>query len=60
MAMKGGLPMVIEEDARVANWLIAVYGSVVEDSLMFSLVIRVRFVYGFCSIWNLSPSRVWL
>jgi len=29
-------------------------------SLMFYLVIRIRFVYGFCLIWNLSPSRVWL
>ena len=56
--MKGVLPMVIEEDAGVADCLIAMYRSVVEDSLMFSLVIRVRFVYGFCSIWNLSPSRV--
>ena len=29
-------------------------------SLMFSLVIRVHFVYGFRLIWNLSRSRVWL
>jgi len=30
------------------------------DSLMFSLVIRIRFLYGFRLICNLSPSRVWL
>ena len=60
MTMESGLPMIVEEDAGAADWLIAVHRSVVEDSLMFSLVIRVRFVYGFRLIWNLSPSRVWL
>ena len=29
-------------------------------SLMFSLVDRIRFIYGFFLIWNLGPSRVWL
>jgi len=29
-------------------------------SFMFSLVIRIRFVYGFHLVWNLSPSRAWL
>jgi len=47
MMVKAGLPMVMEKDAGVADGLVAVYRSVVEDSLMFSLVIRVRFVYGF-------------
>jgi len=50
--------MVMEKDVGVANWLITVYRSVVEDSLMLSLVIRVRFVYGFHLIWNSSSSRV--
>jgi len=50
--------MVMEKDAGVADWLITVYRSVVEDSLMLSLVIRVRFVYGFRLIWNSSSSRV--
>ena len=58
MTEKGGLPMVMDEDAGVADWLITVYRSVVEDSLMFSLVIRVRFVYGFRLILNSSSSRV--
>ena len=60
MIVKSGLPMVMEKDAGVADWLITVYRSVVEDSLMFSLVIRDRCVYGFCLIWNSSSSRVWL
>jgi len=47
MMVKSGLPMVMEKDGGVADWLITVYRSVVEDSLMFSLVIRVRFVYEF-------------
>ena len=29
-------------------------------SFMFSLIIRIRLVYGFRLVWNLSPSRVWL
>jgi len=29
-------------------------------SFMFSLVIRIRFVYGFRLAWNSSPNRVWL
>jgi len=58
MAVKGGLPMIVKKSAEVADGLMTVYRSVVGDSLMFSLVIRVRFVYGFRFIWNLSSSRV--
>ena len=29
-------------------------------SFLFSLVIRIRFMYGFHLVWNSSPSRVWL
>ena len=58
MTVKGGVPMVVKKDAGVADWLMAVYQSVVKDSLLFSLVIRVRFVYGFHLIWNSSSSRV--
>jgi len=60
MAVTSGLPMLMKKDAGVADWLITVYRSVVEDSLMFFLVIRVRLVYGFRLIWNSSPGRVWL
>jgi len=52
--------MVMEKGAGVVDRLMAVYRWVVEDDLMFSIVIRVCFVYRICSIWNLSPSRVWL
>ena len=52
--------MVMEKGAGVVDRLRAVCRSVVEDDLMFSIVIRVCFVYGFRSIWNSSPSRVWL
>ena len=57
MTVESGLPMIVEEDTGVADWLIAVHRSVVEDSLMFSLVIRVRFVYELRLIWNLSTNR---
>ena len=60
MTVRGGLPMVVEEDAGVVDWLVVVYRSVTVDSLIFSLVIRIRFVYEFCLVWNLSSSRVWL
>jgi len=58
--MRGGLPMVMEKGVGVVDRLMAVYRSVVADDLMFFIVIRVYFVYGFRSIWNSSPSRVWL
>ena len=35
-------------------------GQIMEDNLMFSIVIRVRFVYGFRVNWNSSSSLVWL
>jgi len=50
--------MVMEKSARVVDRPMAVYRSVVEDDLMFSIVFRVCFVYKFFSIWNLSSSHV--
>ena len=58
MVVKGGLPMVMKKSAGVADLLVVVSQSVTGDSLMLSLVIRIRFVYGFRLIWNSSPSRV--
>jgi len=58
MAMGGGSPMVTKRGAGIVDRVVVVYRSVVEDNLMFSIVITVCFVYGFCSIWNSSPSRV--
>jgi len=60
MTMESDLPIVVEEDTGVADWLVIVHRLIVEDSLIFFLIIRVRFVYGFRLIWNSSPSRVWL
>jgi len=39
--------MVMEKGAGVVDQLTTVYRSVVEDNLMFSIVIRVCFVYEF-------------
>ena len=47
MAMRGGLSIVMEKGVGVVDQLMAVYRSVVEDDLMFSIVIRVCFVYKF-------------
>jgi len=58
MAMRGGSPMVIDKGVGVVDRVMVVNRSVVEDNLMISIVIRVCFVYGFCLIWNSSPSRV--
>ena len=60
MTVEGGLPMVMEEDVEVADWFVTVHRSVVEDGLMFSLVIRVRSVYEFRLFCNSSSSHVWL
>ena len=47
MAMRGGLPMVMEKGAGVVDRLMVVYQSIMEDDLMLSVVIGVCFVYGF-------------
>ena len=52
--------MIMEKGVGVVDRLMAVYRSAVEDDLMFPVIIRVCFVYGFRSNWSLSPSRVWL
>ena len=58
MAIRGGSPMVTKKDVGIVDQVMVVYRSIVEDKLMFSIVIRVCFVYGFRSIWNSSPTRV--
>jgi len=58
MAIEGDLPMNTEEGTRVDGRMVIMCRLVVEDNLMLSIVVRVCFVYGFCLIWNLSPSRV--
>jgi len=58
MATRGDLPMDTKGGVGIVNQMVMVCRSVVVDRLMFSIVVRVCFAYGFCSIWNSSPSRV--
>jgi len=58
MATKGDLPIYIKGGAGIVDQMVMVCRSVVVDRLMFSIVVRVCFAYGFRSIWNSSPSRV--
>ena len=60
MPTKGDSPMVTRGGAGIVDRVMVVYRSIVRDNLMFSIIIRVCFVYGFRSIWNSSPSCVWL
>ena len=60
MAMKGDLPMITKGGTGIVDRMVMVCRSVVVDKLMFSIVIRVCFAYGFRSIWNSSPSHVCL
>ena len=52
MPMKGNLPMIAEEGVGLAEKMITVHQPARIDKLMFSIVIRVCFVYGFCLVWN--------
>jgi len=58
MAMKGDLPMDTKGGIGMFDRMVMLCRSVVVVKLMFSIVIRVCFAYGFRSIWNLRPSRV--
>ena len=58
MATRGDLPMDTKGGVGIVDQMVMVCRSVVVDRLMFSIVVRVCFAYGFCSIWNSSPSRV--
>jgi len=46
------LPMMTGGGAGIADKMVVVCRSLVVERLMFSIAIRVRFVYGFRSIWN--------
>jgi len=60
MAVIGSRPMTLKKRTEVADLFVAVSRSVIGDSLIFSLVIRVHFVYEFRLVWNSNSSRVWL
>jgi len=52
MSMEGDLPMIAEEGAGIVDKMMTVCRSPRVDRLMFSIVIRVCFIYRFRSIWN--------
>ena len=52
MPMEGDLPIIAKESVRLAKKIMTVRRPPRMDKLMFSIVIRVCFVYGFCLVWN--------
>ena len=58
MATEDDLPMGTKGGIGIDDQMMMVCRSVVVDKLMFSIVVRVCFQYGFHSIWNSNPSRV--
>jgi len=52
MAMKGDFPMITKGGVGIVDRMVVVCRSAVVDKLMFSIVIRVCFTYGFRSIRN--------
>jgi len=53
------MPMLVEEDVGIIRKMMVCRSPRI-DKLLFSIIIRVCFVYGFCLVWNLNPSRTWL
>ena len=60
MPMEDDMPMMVEEDIGIVGKMMTVCRSPRVDKLLFSIIIRVCFVYGFCLVWKLNPSRTWL
>ena len=52
MPMEDDLPMIVEEGVGIVGKMMMVCRSPRIDKLMFSIIIRVCFVYGFCLVWN--------
>ena len=52
MPMEGDLPMIAEEGVGLAEKKMTVHRLPRMDKLMFSIVIRVCFVYRFRLVWN--------
>jgi len=58
--MEGDLPMIVKEDVEVVRGTMVVCQSPRMDKLLFSIIVRVYFMYEFCLIWNYNPSHIWL
>jgi len=52
MPMEDDLPMIVEEGVGIVGKMMMVCRSPRIDKLMFSIIIRVCFVYGFRLVWN--------
>jgi len=46
------MPMIVQEGVGIVGKMMMVCRSPRIGELMFSIVIRVCFVYGFCLVWN--------
>jgi len=46
------MPMTVEEDVGIIGKIMIVCRSPRVDKLLFSIIIRVCFVYGFYLVWN--------
>jgi len=46
------MPMTVEEDVGIIGKIMTVCRSPRVDKLLFSIIIRVCFIYGFCLVWN--------
>ena len=52
MPMENDMPMIVEEGVGIVTKMMMVCRSPRIDKFMFSIVIRVCFVYGFRLVWN--------
>jgi len=52
MPMENDMPMIVEEGIGIVAKMMMVCRSPRIDKFMFSIVIRVCFVYGFYLVWN--------
>jgi len=50
--MKDGMPMMVKEDVEVVGRTMVVCRSPRIDKLLFSIIVRVYFMYEFCLVWN--------
>ena len=52
MPMKDVMPMMVKEDMEVIGRTLVVCRSPRTDKLLFSIIVRVYFMYEFCLVWN--------
>jgi len=52
MPMEDDMPIMVKEDMGVIRRTMVVCRSPRIDKLLFSIIVRVYFMYEFCLIWN--------